>query len=265
MWIDTHCHLESFSKSGEFPAVLERAQAAGVARCITIGTSPQDWPIYRAMSADHPGRIDWTVGLHPSDVDENWETAVAEIPGYFSQVPKPVGLGEIGLDYFRLPKDAEARTRLVTAQKAAFAAQLQLAKARDCPVVVHSRAAFEDCVAWIDASGVDWARVVFHCFTEDAATLQTLLERGGRASFTGIATYAKAASVREAVKLQGLERLMIETDAPYLAPEPKRGKTNEPAFLVHTGERLAKVLEVPPETLAERTTANALAFFGLKT
>ena len=142
----------------------------------------------------------------------------------------------MGLDRFHLPKDAAEAARSFDAQRAAFAAGLQLARRLAVPVVVHSRGAFAECVAMIDASGVDWSRVVFHCFSEGAGEMETLRQRGGRGSFTGIITYKNAEAVRAAAQAQGLARLMIETDAPYLAPAPHRGKPNEPAFVRHTAE-----------------------------
>lgn len=263
MYIDSHCHLESFARRGDLNGVLERAHAAGVERLLTIGTSPEDWPIYRQLAADHPTRIAYTVGLHPSDVDGAWPEAVGQLEACFEQNPTPVALGEIGLDRFRLPKEEAQRAEIQQWQRAAFAAQLDIAQRRQCPVVVHSRAAFTECLAQIDASGVDWAKVVFHCFTEDADAVRQLNERGGRASFTGIATYKNGEAIRQAARQQGMDRLMIETDAPYLAPEPHRGKPNEPALVVHTARRLAEVLDVSVETLARRTSENACAFFGL--
>jgi TatD DNase family protein len=130
--------------------------------------------------------------------------------------------------------------------------------------VVHSRGAFPECVNLIDASGVDWPRVVFHCFTEGESEMAELTRRGAFGSFTGIVTYKTADNVRAAVKAQGLERLMIETDAPYLTPMPHRGKPNEPGFLHHTAEYCAKeVFGVDVERLAEITTANARRFFEI--
>jgi len=130
--------------------------------------------------------------------------------------------------------------------------------------VVHSRGAFAECVEMIDASGVEWAKVVFHCFTEGAAEMEELIRRGGRGSFTGILTYKNAEAVRAAAKAQGLARLMIETDAPYLTPMPHRGKPNEPAFLRHTAEFAAsEVFKMSDEEFARVTTVNARSFFNL--
>jgi TatD DNase family protein len=152
---------------------------------------------------------------------------------------------------------------LILLQEAAFRQQLLLANELDCPVIIHSRDCFEECVKLIDESGIDWQRIVFHCFTYGAEEIAQLNERGGRASFTGIATYKSAHNVREALRKQGLERLMLETDCPYLTPEPNRGKSNEPAYLTHIAERCAQALALPAEELAARTTANTVEFFKL--
>jgi TatD DNase family protein len=176
----------------------------------------------------------------------------------------PVALGEIGLDRFHLPKDAPAEAeRIFGWQKGAFVEQLALAKRLDCPVVIHSRGAFKESVDLIDASGVDWRKVVFHCFTEGPLEMEELTRRGGYGSFTGVITYKSAENVRVAALAQGLDRLMIETDAPYLTPMPHRGKPNEPAYLRHTAEFTAGVFGVSYDELAARTTANAKRFFSI--
>jgi len=265
--IDTHTHLDSFARRGELPAVLERARAAGVMAMITIGTDTDDWALYRELAGAHPGLVYYTVGLHPCSVAEDWEDRVGELEGFWGRArpPHPVALGECGLDRFHLPKDDPvAAERVFGWQEAAFAAQLVIAKRLGCPVVVHSRGAFQECVAMIDASGVDWGRVVFHCFTEGVAEMAELVRRGGWGSFTGIVTYKNAENMRQAAKAQGLDRLMVETDAPYLTPVPHRGKPNEPAFVRHTAEFLAQeVFDVGHEKLAAVTTANAKALFGI--
>lgn len=275
MLIDTHTHLDSFARRGTLPEVLARAQEAGVGEMVTIGTATDDWGLYRELAQVNPGVVHFTVGLHPCSVEAGWEAAVAQIEGFWSVAPvegvegfravRPVALGECGLDRFHLPKnDAKAAEAIFAHQQAAFAAQLAIAKRLECPVVVHSRGAFAECVAMIDASGVDWARVVFHCFAEGEAEIAELNRRGGRGSFTGIATYKTAESVRAAARAQGLARAMIETDAPYLAPVPHRGKPNEPAYLRHTAEFCAReVFGVGIEEFAAATTANARAFFGI--
>ena len=262
--IDTHTHLESFVHAGTVDAALDRARAAGIEAMITIGTSPEDWDAYRGLAEAHPGFVYYTVGIHPCAVEADWEKAQARVEPFFLGATKPVALGEIGLDRFHLPKDPVEAEKVFGWQRGAFAAGLALAKRLGCPVVVHSRGAFRECVEMIDASGVDWAKVVFHCFTEGPVEMAELAKRGGFGSFTGILTYKNAAGIRAAAKAQGLARLMIETDAPYLTPMPHRGKPNEPAFVRHTAEFAAKdIFGVDYELLAATTTANARRFFGI--
>jgi TatD DNase family protein len=283
--VDTHTHLESFVRRDDLAAALSRAREAGVDEMITIGTSPEDWALYRELAGTNPKRVHYSVGLHPCAVDEKWETAIAGLEAFWAEAPdssrlenkeagtldnrvahrRPVALGEIGLDRFHLPKnDTAAAEKIFAWQRAALAEGLGIARRLNCPVVVHSRGAFAECVEMIDSSGVDWSKVVFHCFTEGELEMVELTRRGGWGSFTGIITYKSAENVRAAAKAQGLDRLMIETDAPYLTPMPHRGKPNEPAFLRHTAEYCAReVFGVSVDVLAETTTANARRFFGI--
>ena len=262
-WIDSHCHLEGFLNRGILPEILEHSRDAGVSRLIAIGTDPEDWKINHDLSKQFSEEIHYTVGLHPNHVDGSWENYLADLSFYFTQEPKPVAVGEIGLDYFRLPKEEAKAEPMKANQRAAFRHQLALAKELGLPVVVHCRSAFADCVAEIDDSGVEWSKVVFHCFADGPNEMRQLMERGGRGSFTGIVTFGNAENVREAALLQGLEKLMLETDSPYLAPVPFRGKFNEPAYLPHIGAYLSKVFEVEEEQLAGITTRNTLDFYCL--
>ncbi|MBC7367046.1 MAG: TatD family hydrolase [Undibacterium sp.] len=263
--IDTHTHLESFVQQGDLPAALARAAEAGVTAMIAIGTSTEDWGLYRDLGGTHAGQVRFTVGLHPCAVAAGWEKEVAQIEGFWNGAGvKPVALGECGLDRFHLPKDDPAQAAEIFAwQRAAFKAQLEVARRLECPLVVHSRGAFQECVEMIDESGVAWERVVFHCFTEGVAEITELMRRGGYGSFTGVLTYKSAENVRAAALAQGLGRLMLETDAPYLTPMPHRGKPNEPAFLRHTAEFAAGVFGVSVAEIAEASTRNARAFFGI--
>jgi TatD DNase family protein len=262
--VDTHTHLDSQSRRGELPDLLRRASQAQVGWMIAIGTEPGDWVLNRALARAHGDCLRYTVGIHPCSLPEDWEAAVAQLPAYWEggAADAPVALGECGLDRFHLPKEPAAAARALSRQKAAFEAQLGIARRLGCPLVIHSRGAFRECVDLIEASGVDWARVVFHCFSEGEAEIRDLAARGGRGSFTGILTYKNADGVRAAARAQGLERLMIETDAPFLAPVPHRGKPNEPAYLRHTAEQAAALFGVSLEALAEATTATARTFFG---
>lgn len=265
--IDTHTHLESFARKGTLVGALARAREAGLEAMITIGTSPDDWAMYRELARANAGFVHYSVGLHPCSVEANWPEALAQVEAFWSDNNvglKPVALGEIGLDRFHLPKtDKAAAEEIFRWQVEAFDEGLSIAKRLGCPVVIHSRGAFTECVERIDASGVAWRNVVFHCFAEGEAEMRTLSERGGFGSFTGILTYKNADAVRAAARVQGLNRFMIETDAPYLTPMPHRGKPNEPAFLRHTAEYAATVFGVPFEELAAKSTANARTFFRL--
>jgi len=278
--IDTHTHLDSFARRGELPGVFDRARAAGLEAMIAIGTEPADWTLYRELAREHTGWVHYTVGLHPCSVDEGWEQTLAQMEGFWQSGPGvppvrlaehardaratyPVAIGEIGLDRFHLPQEPAAAECLLGWQRAAFVAGLGLARRLGVPVVVHSRGAFRECVEMIDASGVEWSRVVFHCFSEGPDEMAELMRRGGFGSFTGIITYKNAEAVRAAAQAQGLGRLMMETDAPYLAPVPHRGQPNEPAYVRHTAEFCAGLFGVPLEELAAVTTANARRFFGI--
>ena len=141
--------------------------------------------------------------------------------------------------------------------------QLALAAEINCPIVVHSRGAFRECVRVIDESGVDWSKVVFHCFSDGPDEIRMLNERGGRGSFTGIVTYKSAANIGEAVVAQGIDRIMVETDAPYLSPVPMRGKRNEPAYVSYTAACCAQLLEVEVSEFAAIAVENTQSFFGI--
>jgi len=262
--VDTHCHLDSAQKGGGLPGLIERSRAAGVEWLVAIGTEPDDWELNRDIVRANRACVRHTVGIHPCSVGEGWEAAVALIPGFWQGAAEdaPVALGECGLDRFHLPKEPGEAETVFAFQRAAFDAQLAIARRLGCAVVIHSRGAFRECVEMIDASGVDWNRVVFHCFSEGEAEILELARRGGRGSFTGILTYKNAEGIRAAARAQGLARLMIETDAPFLAPMPHRGKPNEPAYLRHTAEYAAGLFGVSLDELAAVTTATARAFYG---
>jgi TatD DNase family protein len=262
--VDTHCHLDAAERAGALPGLLARARQAGVEWMVAIGTEPGDWDLNLSLVRAHGDCVRHTVGIHPCSVDASWEAAVSGIARHWDGPPgeRPVALGECGLDRFHLPKEPAEAGRVFALQRGAFEAQLSLARRLGCPVVIHSRGAFRECVDMIDASGVDWNRVVFHCFSEGEAEIRELAGRGGRGSFTGILTYKNAEGVRAAARAQGLGRLMIETDAPFLAPAPHRGKPNEPAYLRHTAEHAAALFGVGLDELAAATTATARAFYG---
>lgn len=262
--IDCHCHLDTFVKNGEIEDVLSRALEAGVSRLVVAGTEPEDWEIYRELAARYPKQIVYTAGIHPTEVAEDYEAQLEALARFLkSASPYPVAIGEIGLDNYWLPKDAQEASSVKDRQRKAFARQLEIAKELGLPIVVHARDAFRETVEQIDASGVDWTCVDFHCFAEDESEVRELNRRGGRASFTGTLTYKNAENVRRAALAQGVERLMLETDCPYLAPIPLRGKRNEPAYMRKTAEFAAELFGLAADDLIERADANTRAFFGI--
>tara|TARA_A100001015_G_scaffold118221_1_gene131108 strand:+ start:1489 stop:2298 length:810 start_codon:yes stop_codon:yes gene_type:complete len=262
-WIDSHCHLDGYLRQGKLEAVLDRAAKANVTQMIAIGTELDDWTINHDLSLQYSQRISYTVGLHPCHVTESWDQHVNALEAYFDRKHKPVALGEIGLDYFHLPKNPEDAEGIKRFQQSAFERQLAIAKRLGCPVVIHSRDAYDDTIETIDASGVDWNKIVVHCFSYSSEQIKVINKRGGRASFTGIVTYKNAPKVQKAVIEQGSDVLMIETDSPYLSPEPHRGKTNEPAYVAEIGKKCALLLDEPPMELSQKLAENTRKFFSL--
>jgi TatD DNase family protein len=250
--IDTHCHLTDPRLSGQLEAVIERARVAGVTRMITVGTDLED---DRAAIALCRGRanVRCAVGIHPNYTQH---ATLADVP-VLRELQKDasvVALGEMGLDYFHQFADRAHQARL-------FEAQLALATEVGRPVVIHSREAIDDTLAIMrNFPGV---RAVFHCFTGTAEEAERILTAGYWISFTGPVTYKKNDALREVVRRVPMDRLMVETDAPYLSPEPKRGqKTNEPALVMYTAAKVAEVRGMGLDALDRVTTENAARFFG---
>lgn len=262
--IDSHCHLLDYQAKGKLDTIIDHANNSGVERMICVGTSEKDWVPYRELHAEKSTEIEYTVGLHPCYVNEGWELQVNQLSNFFMPPHMPIALGEIGLDYFHLPKDPIQAGEQILLQEAAFQQQLMLAADLSCPIIIHSRQALDDCIRIIDDSNIDWNRIVFHCFSYDAKAIKRIRERGGRASFTGIVTYKSAHTVREALIEQGPEVLMLETDCPYLSPEPKRGQANEPAYLQHIAAFCAELLQIPYAQFCNQVTKNTEQFYGLK-
>ena len=262
-WIDSHCHLDGFFKKSELAAVLKKAEEAHVHQMIAIGTEPDDWDINHNLKLEFPSRIDYTVGMHPCYVKPGWRKSVDQLKAYFDRPQKPVALGEIGLDYYHLPKDQSEAEAHKMEQHDAFETQLAIARELDCPVVIHSRDAFEQTLQLIDNSEVNWTKIVVHCFSYSSEQIKQIIKRGGRASFTGIVTYKNAPNVKKALIEQGVDRLMIETDSPYLTPEPHRGKPNQPAYVADIGLKCAAYLGLEVETFAQKLAENTRSFFGL--
>jgi TatD DNase family protein len=246
--IDTHAHLDALDDD---PAdVVARARAAGVTRVLTVGTTPAG--CRRALElADQFDDVFAILGIHPHEAGHTTDADVAEVRELLAH-PRAVAVGETGLDWFRDYAPADAQKRL-------FAQQLELAADLDKPVVIHTRAADADTLAAL--SGFS-GRVVLHCFSSPHL-LEPALERGWYVSFAGNASFPKAVDLRLAATLVPADRILSETDCPYLAPQPVRGQRNEPAFVVHTVAALAQARSEDAVELGERIERNAAECFGL--
>jgi TatD DNase family protein len=245
--VDSHVHLDDKQFEADREAVIERALAAGVERMMAIGTGngPADLDVAVRMADSHPF-LYATIGVHPHDAskatDETW-TRMRSLAAH----SKVLAVGEIGLDYHYdfSPRDV---------QRAVFEQQLSLAAEFAKPIVIHTREAWDDTLAILRAH---WrGGGIMHCFTGDETQARQALDLGFHLSFGGVLTFPKAEAVRQAARIAPEDRILVETDCPYLAPVPHRGKRNEPAFVVEAARRLAEVRGVPLDAIAESTTRN---------
>jgi len=254
--IDTHAHLDDERFHGDLPDVLDRARAAGVRRIVTIATTAADSAACVALAENHP-LLAASVGLQPNNLAKEPASAWDDVLRLVEH-PQVVALGETGLDrhwdFTPFPLQEEY-----------FARHLELARRKQLPVVIHCRKAEADVVRMLrcDYERHGPVRAVMHSFTGDVATAQTCVEMGLFISFAGMVTYKNAGELREVAKTVPLDRLLVETDSPYLAPVPVRGKRNEPAFVMHTLMCLAGVRGEEAATLAAATTDNARQLFQL--
>jgi TatD DNase family protein len=254
MFTDSHCHLDrsAFADAGE---VLGRARAAGVSRLVVIGVaSTLDAARFAAALAAERDDVRAVVGVHPHDASTLSDAVLAEL-GALSRRPEVAAIGEMGLDYHYMHSPVEA-------QKEAFRRQIALARSVKKPIVVHTREAPADTLEILTEEGARDVGGVIHCFSEDRPFAERALDLGFDLSFSGIVTFKSAVSVHEVAAWAPADRILIETDSPYLAPVPLRGKTCEPAFLVHTARRVAQLRGVSLEEIARVTTENTLRRFG---
>jgi TatD DNase family protein len=247
MWADSHCHLQY---DGIADDALAAAVAAGVGRVICVGTDgPQSAAAVQVARA-HPGQVWATVGLHPHDASQGVDTIVDLLAE-----PEVVGVGECGLDYYYDHSPREV-------QREAFAAQIGLAKEHDLALVIHTRDAWDDTFDILLAEGVP-ARTVVHCFTGGPEEARRALDLGASLSFSGIVTFKTAAGVREAAALAPLDRILVETDAPYLTPVPHRGTPNQPSYVALVGAAVAEAKGVPVADVEAATWENTSILFRL--
>jgi TatD DNase family protein len=253
MLVDSHCHLDFPDFASELEGVLARARGAGVGHFLTIGTALKRFPGVRAVAETAPD-IHCTVGVHPHDAAEE-SLSGPDVLLKESLHEKVVGFGESGLDYYynHSPRDA---------QIANFRAHIAAACEANLPLVVHTRDAEDDTISILREEQERGAFAgVIHCFTGTSRLARAALELGFYISVSGIATFKKSDVLRATLKEVPLNRLLVETDAPYLAPQPARGKRNEPAFMVHTAAMLAELKGVTAETIANATTENFFRLF----
>ncbi len=253
--VDTHAHLHFPEFAGDLEAVLERARAAGVRCMVTIGTDVESSRAAVALAGREPDV--WAgVGIHPHAAGLADEAQLAEIER-LAAAPRVVAIGETGLDFFRLlsPRDAQER---------AFRAQLALARRLRKPVLVHCRDAHEETLAILAEVPVGEAGGIMHCFSGDAGEARRCLDLGLLISLAGPVTYPKARALPEVAKVVPADRLVVETDCPFLPPQPYRGKRNEPAYLAVTAARVAELRAEPLEELASRMSENARTLLRLR-
>jgi TatD DNase family protein len=252
--IDTHCHLTFEGLSEDVAAVIERSRAAGVVGWITVGTDPE----HNQKAVELANRFEnmyAAIGIHPHDARTVTADTLEELRA-LAQHKKIVAIGETGLDYHYnfSPHDE---------QKSVFAEQLKIAAELELPVIIHCREAFEETIEILEQFK-DAKKAVFHCFSGEASQAKIILDKGFYISFTGVITFKNAEAIREAARVVPMDRMMVETDCPYMSPEPMRKqKINEPALMVHTAKCLAELKGMSLGDFAEAVTATSKAFFSL--
>jgi TatD DNase family protein len=252
MFVDSHCHLDFPDLRADIPAVLESMRASAVTHALVVAVDEAGWPGVHALAAAHDN-LYASVGVHP-DYPDVEEPTVERLVGK-SREPKVVAIGETGLDYYRQTGDLEW-------QRERFRTHIRAARACGLPLIVHTRSAAGDTLRIMREEGAGEAGGVMHCFTETWDVARAALDLGFHVSFSGIVTFRNAVELKDVAKRVPLERLLIETDSPYLAPVPHRGKRNEPAYVRHVAEEVARLRDVPLEAIARATTDNFFRLFG---
>ena len=251
--VDSHCHLDFPEFSDELPAIIERARQAGVTRMVSIGTRIRQAAAPLAIAREHDG-IFCTVGTHPHNAEDEQDIPIDHLTALAAD-DRVIGIGETGLDFFydHSPRDIQEKV---------FCTHIEAARRTGLPLVIHTRDADADMDRILRREmGKGPFKAVLHCFSSGRALAETAMELGLYLSFSGILTFKAAAELRAIAADMPLERLLVETDAPFLAPVPLRGKRNEPAFVRHTAAKLAEIRGLGYDELATATTGNFLALF----
>lgn len=252
MLIDSHCHLDYYNDE-ERAEIFRHCAEAGVGELVTIGTRLTQSALVRGI-ADAHANVWCTVGVHPHNAAE-FDVPTPEAIAAEADHPKVIGIGESGLDYFydKAPRDV---------QQASFRAHIRAARLAGLPLAIHARNADDDIATILREEGQDGAfDFLLHCFSSTRALADAAIEMGGYVSFSGILTFPKSQEIRDIARDMPLDRLLVETDSPYLAPVPYRGKRNEPAWVAHTASVLAQIHDMTPSEMAALTTTNFRRLF----
>ncbi len=252
MLIDSHCHLDMKDFDKDRTEVLERALSKGIGHMAAIGLELTSSEAVLALAREYPS-ISATVGCHPHDADE-CDSLELQMLTSLALEPEVVAWGEIGLDYFRNYSRKENQRRI-------FKEQLDLARSADLPVIIHDREAHDEVYDLLKKMGK--GKGVIHCCSGDLELAEAFMALGYYISIPGTVTYKNARTIREVAATIPLDRMLVETDAPFLAPVPRRGKRNEPSYVIHTAREIAVLRDIPFESVAKQTTENARALFGL--
>ena len=252
MLVDSHCHLDFPELSERLSAVLAAMEAAGVGYALCAGVSLERFPALLALVESQP-RLFAAVGVHP-DGQASREPQLETLTE-LAKHPKVIAIGETGLDYYRLTGDLEW-------QRARFRIHIQAAISVGKPLIIHTRSAAQDTLRILEEENAGLAGGVMHCFTETWDVARAALDLGLYISFSGIVTFKNATELREVAKKVPLDRILVETDSPYLAPQPHRGETNEPAYVVHVAEEIAKLRGVSMQKIVAATSENFFRLFA---
>ena len=253
MLVDSHCHIDFPDLVDDFPGVLSRAHDSGVGHLLCVSVNLQDFPAMLQL-ADRSANISASVGVHPNTPLEVTEEPSVDTLAALADHPKIVAIGETGLDYYRTSCDVDR-------QRERFARHIRAARCVQKPLIVHTRSAAGETIELMKSEEAGGAGGVMHCFGEDWDTAKAALDEGFYISFSGIVTFKNAQTLRDVAKKVPLDRILVETDAPYLAPVPFRGKTNEPAYVKHTAECLAEIRQMDLDSFADLTTENFFRLF----
>ena len=246
MFIDSHCHINFPELSNNLDEILDNMRKNGVTHALCVGVNLENFPQIQELSEQHE-QIYASVGVHP-DYEQDVEPT-QELLVQMAQHQKVIAIGETGLDYFRLKGDLEW-------QRERFRIHIRAARASHKPLIIHTREAAQDTLRIMSEEGADQIGGVMHCFTESLEVAQEAIKMNFYISFSGIVTFKKATSIKDVAQHIPLNRILIETDAPYLAPVPYRGKLNQPAYVKHVAEEIAKLREIPLEEVGRATTEN---------